>query len=640
MGSRKNNEVFFLRITPFNWIVALFHSLGGQVSYWRSTLPAPLLSRFSRVAIENDITRDQWLLINDAAFDMWRQKIYPTLCASYSLVERYRDTRIDFSLVLVQHFSQEFERLFQFARSLELIRGDGARIIEPWFVRVMHGSTIAEIAGRCQIVSSASNRLLEAPYEWSFAAGHLIRLARVALRRLFSDALMVKTGAVLWTGVAPQEMPVRDDRLDFAWPSRFAGVPPADIVYFLPLEPSAAQKTYFVHDGRIALGPTEIGRLVSAGQAFRALFTASLATLRALLLDVPAVGPYRALFSARSFLWIDIAEQLKPSSYITTTSYCWPERPEVAALAAKGIATRIWSYSANALVFAHDTPFRDLAVWRTAFLAREFWVWNAAYREWMIRRQVQAEAQQPQFRIAGPLMCGDASWLRKDRNLAKQRLGLDPNSFYLAVFDVPLTGSGHRRTFYGGPRLFVDGYHEAFYRALIDLLGKHPALRLFIKLKRPTSSQWHRFSKAQLELLDEDYELGKAGRVVVVHQDTDPYLPIAACDAALGMPYTSPVLSAVAQGKPGAYFDPLGLARYPSEQTYAHLSIATSEMLDEVVGQWLAGRNTLNLSDVARLLPIPEAGFDIRAAITGEQYDARCDERAQLAAPSPADADG
>jgi polysaccharide biosynthesis PFTS motif protein len=163
--------------------------------------------------------------------------------------------------------------------------------------------------------------------------------------------------------------------------------------------------------------------------------------------------------------------------------------------------------------------------------------------------------------------------------------------------------------------MFVDGYHEAFYQALIDLLNAHPDLCLFIKLKRPTSSQWHNFPKPQLELLDEASDFVRAGRVVVIHQDTDPYLPIAACDAALGMPYTSPVLAAVSQGKPGAYFDPLGLARFPSEHTYNSMTISSSAVLTQRIGEWLAGTNSSNTEELRRLIPVAEADFDLRAAI-------------------------
>jgi hypothetical protein len=535
MEANDTNEVYFLRITPANWILAVLYSLRRTVFYWRSTLPVPLLSRFERLAVERELSRDQWLVIGDSAFDLWRDTIYPYLCATFPVRTTYRGTTIDFSPTLAQHHSQEFERLYQLCRALEISRPGDARVIEPWFARVLPPALRSEVLGKCTLVRSRTNRLLEALYEWTFVAGHLLRLAKIAARRIGSPRMAVKRGPVLWTGIAPQEMPATDLRLDFAWPSKFAGVPPSDIVYFLPVEPSERQNRYFERDRRIALGPADIGRLVSARAVARALLAASATAVYALLFDRSAVAPFRALFAVRSLLWVDIARELKPSGYITTTSYCWPERPEAAALAAAGIPTTIWAYSANALTFTYNAPdHRDLAVVRTLFVAREFWVWNEAY--WMERRQIGSAAHRPTFRVAGPLMCGDAGWLAKDRTLAKQSLGLDPRKFYLAIFDVPRSGVGHRRTFYGGPRMFVDGYHEAFYQALIDLLNAHPDLCLFIKLKRPTSSQWHNFPKPQLELLDEASDFVRAGRVVVIHQDTDPYLPIAACDAALGMP--------------------------------------------------------------------------------------------------------
>ena len=618
MEHDRKRQVYFLRITPVNWVVAFVYSLTRPVGYWRSALPLIFLSRFERVPVERDVTRDEWLLISDAAFDLWQSRVCDYLTHSLPLLVDYRKVRIDFSLLLLQHVSQEFERLFQFCRALELARGSGARVIEPWIARALSRELMEEILGRCALVRSAANRLLEAPYEWAFVVGHLARGVLALVRRAGRGAMRIEPGATLWSGIAPPEMPGQDDRLDFAWPSRFAGVPASRIVYFLPVEPSAAQRRHFERHGTMALSPTELPRMVSLSSAWRAFLASCTEALRALVFERSPAAPFRALFAVRAFLWIEIGRTLKPSSYVTTTSHCWPERPEIAALCALGIPAKIWAYSANSLLFTSNAPdFRDLGVSRSAFYAREFWVWNAAYRDWMLRRQVGAEGQRPRFRVVGPLMCGNAGWLDKTTAAARERLGLDPGAFYLAVFDVPRLGVIHRRTFYGGPRMFVDGYHEAFFQGLIDLLDAYPRLRMLFKLKRQTSSPWHDFPDAQLELLDESHRFAREGRVVVIHQDTDPYLPVAACDAALGMPYTSPVLVALTQGKPGAYFDPSGFARHPSERTYADVTLTRYEALEQSVGEWLERRTRPDLEALERLLPLPEEGFDVRTAILG-----------------------
>jgi hypothetical protein len=75
------------------------------------------------------------------------------------------------------------------------------------------------------------------------------------------------------------------------------------------------------------------------------------------------------------------------------------------------------------------------------------------------------------------------------------------------------------------------------------------------------------------------------------------------------------VLAAVSQGKPGAYFDPLGLARFPSEHTYNSMTISSSAVLTQRIGEWLAGTNSSNTEELRRLIPVAEADFDLRAAI-------------------------
>ena len=94
----------------------------------------------------------------------------------------------------------------------------------------------------------------------------------------------------------------------------------------------------------------------------------------------------------------------------------------------------------------------------------------------------------------------------------------------------------------------------------------------------------------------------------------DPYLPIAACDIAIGIAYTSPVLAARTAGKPGYYLDPLRRAVFPSSPDYKAITLNTA---DEIVAVVLEAREAADAWLVpapAVTPPPPHAPFDRRAA--------------------------
>jgi len=154
------------------------------------------------------------------------------------------------------------------------------------------------------------------------------------------------------------------------------------------------------------------------------------------------------------------------------------------------------------------------------------------------------------------------------------------------------------------PALELD-YAEAFFSAVKTLLQRFPDVAIAIKLKREFTDPHRAFPSALLELAHSDSIWLRQGRLLILNTSIDPFLPVAICDAAIGMAFTSPVLAAISCGRHGIYYDPLGYAACPSEPAFRHITLRSPEQLFERVSEWLRGESRPLDPSVARLVPPP-----------------------------------
>jgi polysaccharide biosynthesis PFTS motif protein len=284
---------------------------------------------------------------------------------------------------------------------------------------------------------------------------------------------------------------------------------------------------------------------------------------------------------------------------VTTTSWSWPEKPELAVAAARGIRSIIWAYSSNSLTFASERAFRDAGVSRSVVIADEFWVWNRAYAQWLETRRVETTGHTYTTPIVGPLMCGDASLLDLDPADARERLGLPRGGFCIGVFDVPPNNDEWRERFGGGPPMIDMETYVEFWNLVEHVVTRVPGAYALVKLKRELGHAFKEFPEFLRDFVDEKGEHARAGRLYRVDVNVDPYLPIAACDFAVGLAYTSPVLAARTAGKPGYYLDAFRRANFPSNADFKPITLNTEE---ELLAAVLRARNEPR----APLVPAPD----------------------------------
>jgi hypothetical protein len=577
---------YFVRISPANFLYALWLSLRRPVAAWRIALPPWLARRFERVRPYRIFTRDEWLLAHDAAFDAWSREAFPSLSSRHRVVARIGHRDVDFSRNVWQLLGAEFESLFLFSAMLaksQRTDAPAASVVEPWIARAFTPEELDRMFSGIRIQHSAVNRFLEALYHWCISLAHLARELGYAARDLFSPPRMLIGGRLVWLGISPQEIADRDGRLDFAWAARFGHVSPRDAIFFPPTRATAAQRAHYTRNGIQLVEPQHTFGLLDRSERVR-VAAAMLRGFLAAAFRAPAVGPLLARLIPRARYWEAAFNVLHAAVYVTSTSHSWPEKPEVAVARARGIRTIIWAYSANSPTFALESAsFRDLGVPRSVIVAREFWVWNEAYAAWLAARQVEDGEARCEVRTVGPLMCGDARWLDLDSREARSRLGLPAAGTCVAIFDMPPMNDLWRDTFGGGPPMIDIDSYVAFWHTIERLLLRVPDCFALLKLKRDMRHAYRSAPELLQKLVDPSGEHARAGRIIVIDVNVDPYLPIAACDVALGVPYTSPVLAAHAIGRPAFYLDPLRRANWPSARQYRNITIQTEDEAAAVI---------------------------------------------------------
>jgi polysaccharide biosynthesis PFTS motif protein len=185
------------------------------------------------------------------------------------------------------------------------------------------------------------------------------------------------------------------------------------------------------------------------------------------------------------------------------------------------------------------------------------------------------------------MMCGDVQLMEATRSEARQRLQLPDAGFLISVFDVPTVDDAWRHEFGGGPVSIEMKFGEAFFSGIAQLLDAIPEISILIKLKREIGARYRPSPQALLGLIDEDGDYIRRGRILLADVNCDPFLPVAACDAAIGMPCTSPVLAALAAGRPAAYFDPLGIVGHAPEPELKMLCIRQTGDLIGQARSWM-----------------------------------------------------
>jgi hypothetical protein len=381
--------------------------------------------------------------------------------------------------------------------------------------------------------------------EMQMAFGRLgLQMARIAIA-LLTPRRPAQGINTVWLGVGPEDYRKYGEKRSFYWPDRVKSA--LKVLYILSYPPKRAFQKVLAEEAVCWASQFHILQFCGKGRlldlAFRLLRAAA-----ALFLPWRGSWILRARLCGMHFeslAWDAFARDVRVRAAFTVASSWTSTRPVLVALKNAGAKTGLWHYSANVIPVHHrgGKPYCN-GRWRTVHEADRIYVWNRHGAEW--HRRNLCDHPRNEIVISGPVMCGDAGLCLRSREPADKRLRI-------AVFDIP-TPAGKKRRQIGNPHI-PDEYFTVFWQDVRRLLDDLPESVLVLKPKRSLEDLNRSFAEVFLELV-RDKSLIDSGRVQLIDDDADPYEAIAACDVALGMPFTSPVAAAWHFGRVGIYYDP------------------------------------------------------------------------------------
>jgi len=606
----KKKIIYIHSVSLANILFVMLLKFKYRVIIWKTTCPDILVRRFEKLRPYNLFSWDEWMQIQDDAFDLWEQKVSKYLYHKFSFHTDIGNKNIDFSINMLQKLGQQFETLYLFLVLVHKHTGKfPAAVVSPWIADVVDCDRLKTLTGNLLILNSLWARSFEGLHEIAITLAYYTIMIFSFLRSLFIKRIRTKSGGIYWLGISGQEIPCADQRLNFAWASQYGLIQKDDILYFTPSIPNKNQSMYLTKKGVKWIVPLDIFRLIPVSARLHAITSATTSLLRILATSGFVAWLQAAQLIIRASVWAELVKFAKPRAYVTTTSYSWPERPELAVMKRYGVRSIIWAYSANSLQFSINNPhFRDVGIMRSIILADEFWVWNDAYRNWLQKRQISIDWQKPKFRVIGPMMCGNSEWLRH-KAAAKRKIGLPDKGFCIGVFDMPAVNHVWRDRFGGGPGIIEPEDYKEFCAGIQTLLKRIPECYALIKMKRYLNDIYRDFPVTLHELIDADGPFVSAGKVFLADINIDPFLPVAASDIAIGMTFTSPVLAVRSMGRPGWYFDPRKRANYPSHLGLKDITIQSIEELVQIVSRSVAGESLPQPSTLMEEVTPPTMNF-------------------------------
>jgi polysaccharide biosynthesis PFTS motif protein len=572
--------LLFHRLNPLSFAAAWLLKPFFTIAFWRTErLQWSWLKSFHVLDPAQEFTSDGWWLASSEAYVRWKS-FAPRVPGYTGLIWNLQGLQVDLGKPWLQVLAQRYEEEYLFQK-----------MAKSWAGK--QGPDV-----RCYVASSAFQHWapdlgLELPEDRVPALGLLGWVDRawlwlaagLQLARQSVLLFLRGTGAsprfrdlkprYIWSGVSEIELAERDNQLDFAFLSHRGLIPPQESLYLLPTDPSAATRQWLEANG------IQWARFNdhSAFQGFaeRAMTWAGLVALT-----------FRGFFSSRrraslpvelaialeAYPWAKIGRRLDPECFLTSVTGSWPESPYVSVMNALGARTVVWHYSANVFVsLSRPGGFADLRVIWSVINSKEVWVWHEHVRDWLKASNVLSEGQKPKIELTGPVMCGDSRLAQMGSHAARTARKIfekDEAVRYLSVFDVPTVAREMRLRKGLGPNLYPVEMLERFFEDLTEVFQRFPRLKLILKPKRSLQDSQREYAPALWRLLNPEGAPFRSGRVILLEHNIDPYWPIAMADICVGLPFTSPVLVGLRNGRSGFFHDPLGTVSSfrPKEMDY------------------------------------------------------------------------
>jgi hypothetical protein len=575
----------FLVLHPFNYPLALLLRLFGPVAYWKvEGLHASLLSPFEAIAPRDLTDSPSWNgLLQDAHGELARQ-----IDGAPSIPVSFGGVTADLGQLWLHWFAHRFEAnvLGQYlCVAWARRRGVPCRMVRDGTAHWALTANVRQAAIEGVRMSAGS---VVADRLWELAKGARV-VAGTLLRCLLAPArpdLHGRSFRYLFAGISPSPRGHEPGRIDFAFLVRRGLLPAKECVYVSGRPLSAAQEKALQATGAASLAYISVTALFSLPERIR-LMLRMIGTIARALFTMRSGETLVAMLS-RALPLYSAARRMNVEVLVVGLDDGLLEPPAMPLLAAAGVRTLMYQHALVGFAHANSgAPFLHRTIEQSALAADTFCVWSPADQAMLKGRALKVV---PEIRITGPVMSGDARWLRCTKTDVLRAAGLDVGvgRKVITVFDLPYFDPDHVRTFRIAINRTSEAMQSAFFDDMAEILRRFPEVVIAFKPKRGQDPRFLAVDSAR-RLTDPEGEWVRSGRLHLFGFDVDPYLPVATADLCIGMPFTSPVAVSVNSGRPGFWYDPTGFVKRPYPEELEQLLIRGRESLMQHLDMWRSG---------------------------------------------------
>ncbi len=339
-ASNAGEAVYLPAVTLGNLLYALALTLRSKVVTWRIDVPSSLSRRLELLRARELFSLDAWGALNDECFDLWKETVLPHLQQHVRMECRSHGRGLDLSPIVWQHLGADYRSAYQFVALANAHAGRSGirgKVILPSILELLPSEALSTRFPAIRIVRSRAQRFADGLRAMLMSMAYQLEASLLFARSVLKARIAPKDARILWTGISPAEIPSRDDARDFSWPVRHAGLAREDVLFVLSTDINDAQRRYLLSNRIRFVERLDLGRLVPRSRMLRAALAAWGAWVKDLVSMSGFARAYRSRLVPRALVWDEILESTKARTYVTSTSVCWPERPEFACTRARSI---------------------------------------------------------------------------------------------------------------------------------------------------------------------------------------------------------------------------------------------------------------------------------------------------------------
>lgn len=556
-------EVHMINL-PFLWFLSFF----ARIKAYRlhAACPHIFCTRIEVLDLDEYFTPNAHHCFRSYVMRLWERFLEKFPNGSWNL--RYDGFLLDFSTKAKQELAIHFERLI-LLREVWRRHGPASRV---YVIDSSHFKYLKSLASSSEFfkypaapLASQINIVLDNLFLYFSIAGRMMMMVAAifygCLRRDRYHSQRCTQIPFIWDAVNPSELTLDRNRRSFPWVVDGKYISPQDVLFILPRHASRKARPDLRSDNYLASTILELYRLIPIRILLGCLRElAMLVAKHALLSPRGLVAIQKADCLVRVIRLKPVIRHFRPTCYITSMSAMGSEDPSIVYMNSMGIRTVMYCYSATYCLPGDERCTCDFRAINFAnVLASYLVVWHKD-----IQRFVQQHPQEKvRVKAIGPLMPGDESVFELPPHILRARLRITPpgkrdSLRYISLFDVAPKAGALKKSLGVYPNIYTEEYMYIFLRDMCRLLQDFDDIVLMFKPQRSLKEASFAYSNEFRQIVQgiEDHDRG-----YVLEDDINPWIPIAAADMCIAVPFTVPPLAGMQHGIPGLFHDPTGIAR-------------------------------------------------------------------------------